>query len=259
VAKDVPERSRGYWITQRVPEPLLSLVELRVLLAIAGIALAAWSFAALYDEVHEGDLRTFDQQVLLLFRTPGAPEQVWGPPWVQSAIRDLTALGGTPLVVSFTLAVAGYLVMAGKPGAAVFVLVAILGAAVLSFTAKDLIVRPRPELVPHAVTVVTSSFPSGHATGAAATYLTLGALLARFQPRRRLKIYLLTLAVIITVAVGLSRLYLGVHWPSDVLAGWTLGSGWALTCWVVARILQRRGRIEPTSNAEADEDATATS
>jgi undecaprenyl-diphosphatase len=240
-----------------VTRHLLPFLELRVLLAVAGIALAAWSFAALYDEVHEGDLVTFDQRVLLLFRAPGAPEEVWGPHWVQSAMRDLTALGGTPFVVAITLAVAGYLLMADKPGAAVFVLVAILGAALLSYLAKDIIVRPRPELVPHAVTVVTSSFPSGHATGAAATYLTLGALLARLQPRRRLKIYLLTLAVTITVAVGLSRLYLGVHWPTDVLAGWTLGAGWALTCWVVARMLQRRGKIEATSASNSDATAEA--
>jgi undecaprenyl-diphosphatase len=103
--------------------------------------------------------------------------------------------------------------------------------------------------VPHGTAVYTASFPSGHATGAAATYLTLGALLARFQPRRRLKIYLLALAVLLTVLIGLSRVYLGVHWPSDVLAGWTLGMSWALLCWLVARLLQRRGKVE--SEAEA--------
>jgi undecaprenyl-diphosphatase len=167
-----------------------------------------------------------------------------GPHWLENAVRDVTALGGTPLILFMTLAVAGYLAMARKPGAALFVLVAILGAAVLSFLGKDLIARPRPELVPHGMVVITKSFPSGHATGAAAAYLTLGALLARFQPRRRLKIYILGLALTITVAVGLSRLYLGVHWPTDVLAGWTLGAGWALTCWTIARFLQRRGQLE---------------
>jgi undecaprenyl-diphosphatase len=98
--------------------------------------------------------------------------------------------------------------------------------------------------------VHTSSFPSGHASGAAATYLTLGALLARFQRERHLKVYVLGLAVAVTVAVGASRVYLGVHWPTDVLAGWTLGAGWALLCWTVARLLQRRGKVE----GDADDD-----
>ena len=123
-------------------------------------------------------------------------------------------------------------------------LVAIVGATLLSFSIKAGIERPRPDLFPHGAPVYTASFPSGHATGAAATYLTLGALLARFQRHRRLKIYLLALAVILTLLIGLSRLYLGVHWPSDVLAGWTLGACWALLCWLVARQLQRRGKVE---------------
>jgi undecaprenyl-diphosphatase len=230
--------------SDRVHPALGPLFELRTLLAVIGVALSAWAFAGIYDEVREGETLDFDHRVLLLLREPGNPAEPWGSAQVQSAVRDVTALGGTLLTVFMTLAVAGYLVMARKPGAACFVLVAILGSMVLSYLGKDLIARPRPEFVPHAVVVITNSFPSGHATGAAATYLTLGALLARFQPRRRLKIYILSLAVFITVAVGLSRLYLGVHWPTDVLAGWTLGAGWALTCWTIARFLQRRGQLE---------------
>jgi undecaprenyl-diphosphatase len=252
IADPQPKRSRPparpwkplrRW-TDRVHPALGPLLELRTLLAVIGVALAAWAFAGIYDEVREGETLDFDHRILLLFRDPGAPERPWGPPQVESAVRDVTALGGTPLTVLITLAVAGYLAMARKPGAAGFVLVAILGAMCLSYLGKDLIARPRPELVPHAVVVITNSFPSGHATGAAATYLTLGALMARFEPRRRLKAYLLTLAVIIAVAVGLSRLYLGVHWPTDVLAGWSLGAGWALTCWTIARFLQRQGQLE---------------
>jgi undecaprenyl-diphosphatase len=78
----------------------------------------------------------------------------------------------------------------------------------------------------------------------AVTFLTLGSVLAQSQRRRRLKAYLILLALLTTLAVGVSRVYLGVHWPTDVLAGWAVGAGWALICWLVARWLQQRGAVE---------------
>jgi undecaprenyl-diphosphatase len=170
--------------------------------------------------------------------------------WLELAMRDITALGGTSVLTLLTLGVVGFLHLSGKRGAALFVAAAIMGAVALSFTIKAGIERPRPDLVPHGTAVFTASFPSGHATGSAATYLTLGALLARFQPRRRVKLFLIGSGVFLTVLIGLSRIYLGVHWPSDVLAGWTLGASWALLCWLVARQLQKRGAVE-TGNERA--------
>ncbi len=122
----------------------------------------------------------------------------------------------------------------------------------MSTLLKQLFSRPRPDLVPHESFVYTASFPSGHSMMAAVTYLTLGALLARVQPRRQVKAYLLVLAALVTLLVGISRVYLGVHWPTDVLAGWAAGAIWALLSWLVARWLQRRGQVEP----DADELAT---
>ena len=90
------------------------------------------------------------------------------------------------------------------------------------------------------------SFPSGHSLLAAVLYLTLGALLARFAVRRHTKVYLLTVALVATFTIGSSRVYLGVHYPSDVLAGWCAGLVWALTCWLVARYLQARGAVGKT-------------
>ena len=220
------------------------LLERRVLLALLLIAAALWAFLGLADEVREGEQFRLDRAILLLFRDAADPTDPIGPPWLESAVRDITALGGTVVLTIVAAGAVIFLFLSGKRGAALFVLAAVVGAITLSFAIKAGIERPRPDLVPHGTAVYTASFPSGHATGAAATYLTLGALLARFQAHRRLKIFLLSFATTLTVLIGLSRVYLGVHWPSDVLAGWTLGASWALLCWLVARWLQRRGAVE---------------
>ena len=116
------------------------------------------------------------------------------------------------------------------------------GGGFLSTVMKQLFGRDRPDVVPHLVAVTSSSFPSGHSMLAAIVYLTLGALLARFAARRRTRVYLLTVALFVTFVVGSSRVYLGVHYPTDVLAGWCIGSAWALTCWVAANRLEHRYR-----------------
>jgi undecaprenyl-diphosphatase len=163
---------------------------------------------------------------------------------VEESERDFTALGGVAVMALLTCGAAGFLLLDRKKGAAVLVLVAVGGGLLLSSVLKRGFERPRPDLVPHGSYVYTSSFPSGHSTMAAATYLTLGALLARVQARRRIKVFLLGFAILITLLVGVSRVYLAVHWPTDVLAGWTLGGLWALICWLVARQLQRHGKVE---------------
>ena len=127
---------------------------------------------------------------------------------------------------------------------AVLLIVATLGALGLSTLLKNTIDRERPDLVPHHTRVYTASFPSGHSMLAASTFLTMGALLARVQRRKRMKAYILLVAITATLLVGLSRVYLGVHWPTDVLAGWTAGAAWALSCWLLARWLQRRHEVE---------------
>jgi undecaprenyl-diphosphatase len=169
-------------------------------------------------------------------------------------MKDLTSLGGFTVLTLMTVAAIVYLLVGGKRRAALLLAAAVGGGALLSSGLKMLFLRPRPELVPHVVDVASASFPSGHALLAATTYLTLGALLARVQPQWRLKVYLFSVATALALAIGASRVYLGVHYPSDVLAGWAVGAAWAMSCWAVAAWLQRRGQVEGQP-PELDADA----
>ena len=217
------------------------IVPLVLLTLLAG---GIWLFAALADEVMEGGTHGLDTRILLALRNPVDRALPWGPPWLQETGRDFTALGGVGVLSLVTLAVVGFLLLDGKRRAAALVAVAVGGGLVLATLLKHGFDRPRPELVPHGAYVYTSSFPSGHSMLSAVAYLTLGALLARLQPRRELKIFLIGVAMLLSFLVGVSRVYLGVHWPTDVLAGWTAGGIWAVICWLVAGSLQRRGEVE---------------
>ncbi|WP_210496184.1 phosphatase PAP2 family protein [Microvirga antarctica] len=220
------------------------LNEIGPLLSLAGFGFFAWAFIALADEVREGETHALDRALLLALRDPQNPANPLGPSWLEEAARDITGLGGYAVLSIVTLATLAFLLMAGKRGAALLVLVAIVGGMLLSTALKFGFERPRPDLVPHGTRVYTASFPSGHAMLSAITYLTLGALLSRIQTRRRIQAFLMGLAVVLTLLVGVSRVYLGVHWPSDVLAGWAVGAAWAALCWFVALQLQREGKVE---------------
>jgi undecaprenyl-diphosphatase len=172
------------------------------------------------------------------------PSRPIGPRWLPEVGRDLTALGGVAALTLTTAFVAGYLLIVRKYHAMWLVLAATLGGLLISTLLKHLIDRARPDLVPHLSHVYTSSFPSGHSMLSAVVYLTLGALLTRLAAERRVKLYFLAAALLLTFLVGVSRVYMGVHYPTDVLAGWTAGLVWALLCWLVARYLQRRGAVE---------------
>jgi undecaprenyl-diphosphatase len=224
-----------------------SLSELAPLLLLFLAATALFAFGQIAAAVIEGDTRGFDEAVMRSLRTAGDLADPIGPPWLEEGVRDLTALGSIVVLTLLTIAVLGFLLIDGKRATALYVLVAVGGGALLSTLAKTLFARPRPELVAHLVEVTSYSFPSGHATSSAVTYLTLGVLLASAQRRKRIKAYLIGVALTLTLLVGTSRVYLGVHWPTDVLAGWALGAAWAMLSWLGSIWLQRAGRIEPAS------------
>jgi len=222
---------------------LLALVKSHAFWPLAAVLLiggSLWAFAELADEVLEGETHAFDQALLLALREIHDPATPIGPTWLREVARDITSLGGAAFLSLLTLASVGFLLLCRKYAAALLAAAAVVGGALLSITLKIGFDRPRPDLVPHAVEVYSASFPSGHAMLASTTYLTLGALLAAVQSDRRTKVYLMSWAILLGILVGLSRIYLGVHWPTDVLAGWCVGSSWALLCGSVALWLQQR-------------------
>lgn len=224
--------------------------ELSVLFALFAIVGAIYVFVEISEHVGDGATQSFDKKILLSMRNPADLSDPIGPGWVEEIGRDFTALGGIAILTLTTLAIVGFLLLNGKKRLALVLIFATAGAVTVSTILKNSFDRPRPELVPHKSIVYTASFPSGHSMLAASTYLTLAALLASVQRRRTMKAYILLVAILLTVMVGVSRIYLGVHWPTDVLAGWTAGAGWALVSWLLARWLQRHGQVE----SEIDED-----
>ena len=202
------------WLRGR--EPILLVV---VLLVVGGI----WMFAQIAGEVIEGETKAFDEWAVRAMRQPDNPAQPIGPPFLQEMGRDATALGGIGALSLFTIVIAGYLWLDRKRHMTVFLIASTLGGLIISLSLKHLFDRPRPDMVPHLSIVHTSSFPSGHSMLSAVVYLTLGSLLASVLPRQTLRIYTLAVACMLTLIVGVSRVYLGVHYPTDVLAGWIAG------------------------------------
>jgi undecaprenyl-diphosphatase len=224
-----------HWIAAR---------EASVLIALLLAAGAVWLFVEVADDVLAGETRALDEQLLLLLRTADDPGDPLGPSWVEELARDVTAMGSAGILALVTAAATGFLILQRKRPLALYLVAAVAGGTILSSLLKWGFARPRPDLVAHGQVVYTSSFPSGHSMVSAVAFLTLGALLASGQTNRGMHAYLIGLAVFLTVIVGLSRVYLGVHWPTDVLAGWTAGSAWALLCWALAKRLRIRGLVE---------------
>ena len=204
------------------------------LVSVLTVAFLLFAFGFIAEEVAGGKSVAFDRRVILALRSPVHPDEPWGPPWLQEAARDVTSLGSVVVVTIMTLAIVGYLLLSRERAEALLMAVAVFGGMALNDALKLAFARPRPDLALHATRVFTTSFPSGHASLSAVAYLTIGALLARSQPSFKMGLYVMSLAAFLTVSIGMSRIYLGVHYPTDVLGGWCVGAAWAIACWAIA-------------------------
>jgi undecaprenyl-diphosphatase len=243
----VPKASRARSLKPKAWLSFLTRLErheLAWLLVGLGGCILLLAFLKLSSEVMEGETLAFDRRIVLAFRKANDPSRPIGPPWMASVLMDLTALGGPTVIFLIVAAVVGFLVLQGRYWTALFILLTAASGEAVSYAMKGLFFRPRPTIVPHLRDAFSSSFPSGHAMQSAIIYLTLGAMLMRLAERRLTKIYCCTVAMGLTFVVGLSRVYLGVHYPTDVLAGWIVGLFWASLCWLVAQHYEVRAGIK---------------
>lgn len=173
-----------------------------------------------------------DRSTLLFDRTIILGLRQWhGPAWLPDLAIEITALGSVPVLTLMVVVAVGLLAIERHWLTAAATVAATLSGSAAITLVKGEVGRPRPDLVEHLVHVTNQSFPSGHAAGSALVYLTLAGLGGQVTRDRRARRYLMAVAILLVGAIGISRVYLGVHWPSDVLAGWSFGTLWALGWW----------------------------
>jgi len=217
------------------------------LLTVGCITSSLWLFVVVTDEVVENEHRGLDNRILLALRTPGDLSQPIGPRFVKNASLDISSLGSAPVLTLIIVMICGYLLLERKFAATWFILFASISGTILNQILKEFVGRERPQIVPHLSEISNYSFPSGHSMLSAIIYLSLAVLLTKTVKTRPTKMYLIGAAFFLAFLIGLTRMILGVHYPSDVLAGWTAGTAWAMLCWVGATWLNRRGAISRQS------------
>lgn len=219
--------------------------EFVLLLSVGALLGGILIFVSISDLVLEGDLHETEVRWMKDLRSPTDLARPIGPAWLENVNREVTVLGGGVVLTLITLVVAGYLLIERWYASTLFLLVAVAGGMLLTNVLKGFFDRDRPTVVPHLADSLLQSYPSGHSMMSSVVYLTLAVLLARAMERRRVKVYCVTVALLLSLIVGASRVYLGVHYPTDVIAGWAGGIAWALLCWLAAYWLEKRGKVEP--------------
>jgi undecaprenyl-diphosphatase len=226
---------------KRISSRLLN-IEIRVILSVLLVVTSMWIFFLVADAVDEGTTKQFDVKIIKLLRSDDLSPA--GPYWLPDFMRDITSLGGGSVIALFTLIVVIYLLMRKKYNELLLVLAAVIGGAIVGMLLKEYFGRERPDLIFRLVETQSLSFPSGHSMMSTVIYLSLAALLARIHPERKVRIYIVTVALFLAFIIGISRIYLGVHYPTDVIGGWTIGLVWASLCWFGAKYLQRKRVVE---------------
>lgn len=216
--------------------------EIALLSALFVAAAGVLAFIEIADDMAEADGRAFDAMVLEAMRPHADPADAWGPWWLEEALADITSLGGISVLGLFAVAAVGFLLIQKKRLSALMLVLGLAGGVGLSEGLKGLFERQRPPVEFQAVETLNASFPSGHALLSTVFYLSVGVMLARVLPTRRLKAWVMAMAVVVAMLVGVSRVYLGAHWATDVLAGWSLGAAWAMALWLVAHLIERLQR-----------------
>jgi undecaprenyl-diphosphatase len=220
-------------------------VETTALLYLFFGAVCAWLLVKSVPKLYKGRLEAIDNHLLRVLRTPQNPAVPIGPKWLPQAAKDVTALGSGTNLSIVTGVVVGFLCLKRRFRATGFLMSSVGSGLFLCQSLKGFFARRRPTVVPHLVHFDPVSFPSGHSMGVALVYLTLGSLISRQVAAPLAKTYFLSVALVLAVVVGISRVYLGVHYPSDVFAGWAVGALWSSACAQTARWLQRQGSVEP--------------
>jgi undecaprenyl-diphosphatase len=212
------------------------------LIALAAVLLLIAGFALLAGEVAEAQTESFDHAILHALRD--ADGHARGPHWLQTALLNLSALGSTAVMTLLVTLAAAVLLLKRRARLALLVIGCGVGAAIAVIVLKDHVGRERPMVVVALEAARGLSFPSGHSLSASAIYPTLGILLATAFPERRLRVFTIATTVVLALVIGFTRVYLGVHHPTDVIGGWMLGLAWAIVCGLVCRRLQREGLVE---------------
>jgi len=234
----IPSPTRSFFVRAL----RIARAEFAALGALLVMGLGVLAFVELADDMTEADGVAFDSAILAALRPYADPGRPWGPPWLKEAMADLTSLGGIAVLGLFAVIVAVFLLLQRKRLSALLLVLGLAGGVALSEGLKAVFERDRPPAAYRAVETLNASFPSGHALLATVFYLSVGVMLTRAFPRRRLKVFVLAVAVLLAMLVGLSRVYLGAHWATDVLAGWCVGAAWAMALWLAAYAVERRQR-----------------
>ncbi len=226
----------------------LATKEIKILLVLLTLFLSLFVFINVGILVTNGTTRQFDQSIIEYFRVEGNNSEPAGPVFLIESMRDITSLGGETIITIITIFVVGFLLLQKRYDAMWLVIVATIGGALISLGLKEFYGRERPDISYRLINVTPLSFPSGHSMMSAIVYLTEAAIIARIQKNKKIRIYILSAALFLTFIIGVSRVYLGVHYPTDVIGGWTIGLAWASFCWFVAWYLQRRNKLKTANN-----------